>query len=177
MPPAQLRIEDPQGPEALAAVRTLCWEYLEFLRGLGGIDAEIVTQAYPPEKYARIMDDLETEHAPPAGGLRLARLDGKPVGCGMFHTLEPGTAEIKRVYVAPAARGTGAGRALMLELIAAIRARGFRRILMDTGRPLTAAQGLYTSLGFRRRGPYQEMPDWVRDNLVYFEMDLATDDS
>ncbi|OWU78066.1 acetyltransferase [Marinibacterium profundimaris] len=170
-----MTIEDPQGPEALDAVRALCWDYLDVLRGLGGIDAEIVTQAYPPEKYAAIMENLALEHAPPAGGIRLARLNGRPVGCGMFHTLAPGTAEIKRVYVAPAARGTGAGRALMEELIATCRASGFERILMDTGRPLVAAQRLYDALGFRRRGPYQEMPGWVRDNLIYFEMELADD--
>ena len=167
-----LEIIDPKTPDALDAVRGLCWDYLEFLKSLGGTDAQIVTLAYPQEKYSRLMDNLAEEHAPPAGGIRLALLDGAPVGCGMFHSLAPDTAEIKRVYVAPEARGSGAGRALMVALMEACRAQGFARILMDTGRPLVAAQALYLSLGFQERGPYQDVPDFARDGLLFFEMAL-----
>ncbi|MGV6848131.1 MAG: GNAT family N-acetyltransferase [Marinibacterium sp.] len=168
-----LTITEPRGAEDLDAVRALCWDYRDFLKGLGGQDAEIVTYAYPPEKYAALMDNLETTHAPPSGGIRLARLDGAAVGCGMFHTLSPGTAEIKRVYVAPHARGTGAGRAIMTTLIDACRHQGFQRILMDTGQPLKAAQQLYLSLGFQLRGAYWDVPDFARGRLVFFEMALT----
>ncbi len=182
--PQGLEIEAPTTPEALDAVRGLCWDYLAFLKNLGGLNAQIIAQVYPDDTYRRLMADLATNHAPPSGGIRLARLNGTPVGCGMFHSLSPHTiletapdtapktAEIKRVYVAPSARGSGTGRALMQNLITGIRGQGFQRILMDTGHPLTAAQDLYLSLGFRRRGPYQDMPDWIRDNMIYFEMDL-----
>jgi ribosomal protein S18 acetylase RimI-like enzyme len=43
---------------------------------------------------------------------------------------------------------------------------------MDTGRALTAAQALYDRLGFRRRGPYQEMPEEIARLLVFYEMPL-----
>ncbi|MFD3189697.1 GNAT family N-acetyltransferase [Sedimentitalea sp. HM32M-2] len=165
-------IVDAQTPEHLAAVRHLCWEYRDFLRGLGPLDAQIVDLFYPKDKYARLMDRLAAEHAPPGGAIRLAMQEGVPVGCGMFHTLAPGTAEIKRVYVTQAARGTGAGRALMQALIAQCRRVGFARILMDTSKPLTAAQALYVDLGFRPRGPYQPVPEPARDRLLFFEMAL-----
>lgn len=159
--------------ERLAATRALCWDYLAFLESQGGPDAKATTQAYPHDVFARLMDDLAQIHAPPGGGILLAERDGAAIGCGMFHTLSPDVAEIKRVYVAPEARGSGAGRAIMTALIDACRQQGFTRILMDSGRKLIAARDLYLSLGFRLRGPYQDVPDFARDLLVYFEMELT----
>ena len=104
--------------------------------------------------------------------MRLVLKGGAPVGCGTVQTLAPGDAEIKRVWIAPEAQGAGAGRRLMERLIGDCRELGFRRILMDTGRALTAAQALYDRLGFRRRGPYQEMPEEIARLLVFYEMPL-----
>ncbi|MEX5729562.1 ribosomal protein S18 acetylase RimI-like enzyme [Rhodovulum iodosum] len=167
-----LKIKDAETAAEFDDVRLLCWEYRDFLLRLGPADADIVRAFYPKDKYASIMERLEQEHAPPAGALKLALKDGAPVGCGMYHTLMPGTAEIKRVYVRENARGLGAGRELMLALVAQCRASGFSRIFMDTGVPLEAAQRLYLSMGFKLRGPYQEIPESVRDRLIFFEMYL-----
>lgn len=167
-----LTITDPASPADYDAIRALCWEYRDFLLTLGGADAEIVRTFYPEETYARVMARLETDHAAPAGGAKLVRLDGATVGCGMFHRLAPDAAEIKRVYLRDSARGRGAGRALMEALVAQCRADGYARILMDTGLPLTAARDLYLSMGFRLRDPYQEIPDTARERLLFFEMQL-----
>ena len=154
------------------AVRALCWAYRDFLLGLGGRDAEAVLHYYGEATYAALMDDLPRYHAPPDGEVLLARLDGAPVGCGMVHTFAPGMAQIKRVYLTEAARGQGGGRAMMEALIALCRVRGFERILMDTGARLETAVALYDRLGFKRRGPYQEIPEDLLDLLVFFEMEL-----
>ena len=167
-----LDIVEPKTPDQLDAVRRLCWEYLEFLRALSPYDAQIVDSVYPAEKYQRIVDNLEHEHAPPAGAIRLALKDGQPVGCGMYHALAPDTAEIKRVYVTDAARGTGAGYAIMNTLISLARHSGYKRILMDTSKPLKSAQKLYLSLGFQTRDPYQDVPAFAQDHLLFFEMTL-----
>ncbi|MBV2358236.1 GNAT family N-acetyltransferase [Thalassococcus sp. CAU 1522] len=167
-----IAIADPASPQDFDAVRRLCWDYRAFLLTLGPDDKRAVLAAYPQEKYTALMDRIATEHAPPAGGIKLARHQGKAIGCGMFHTVLPGTAEIKRVYVAPAARSLGAGRALMLALIDQCRAQGFQRIVMDTGQPLQAAARLYDDLGFRRRGPYTDMPAEIAARMLFFEMAL-----
>lgn len=171
-PHMQLEIVTPTSPEHFDAVRALCWEYLEFLLTLGPEDTAVVRLAYPREKYARVLDALETDHMPPRGALRLALLNGEPVGCGMSHRLFPDTAEFKRIYVRDSARGCGAGRAIVMALLEQARQDGLARVLMDTGKALTAAQALYLSMGFALRGPYQEVPDIARDRLVYFEMVL-----
>lgn len=162
----------PRDAADLAAVRALCWEYRAALAALGPFDAAIVDLFYPADAYGRLMDRLAEEHAPPAGGIVLARAAGAPVGCGMFHTLAPGTAEIKRVFVRETARGAGAGRAIVTALVGRCRAAGFRRIVLDTSRPLKAAQALYRGLGFTPRGPYQPVPEIARGHLLFFEMEL-----
>ncbi|WP_371169818.1 GNAT family N-acetyltransferase [Aliiroseovarius sp. 2305UL8-7] len=167
-----LEIIEPNTPDQLDAVRRLCWEYRDFLSALSPFDAKIVDSVYPVAKYQGIVDRLEQEHARPAGAIRLALVDGQPVGCGMYHQLAPDIAEIKRVFVADAARGTGAGFAIMRALIDQAKRAGYKRILMDTSKPLKAAQKLYLSLGFNTRAPYQEIPEIAKDHLLFFEMDL-----
>lgn len=167
-----LEIISPRIPEHLEMVRRLCWDYRDFLLTLDPGSRRIVETFYPEDNYARIMDRLEVEHASPQGAIRLALKGGEPVGCGMFHTLEPGIAEIKRVYVTDEARGTGAGCAIMQDLIEQCRADGFERIRMDTGKPLIAATRLYLSLGFELRDPYYEVPEVADGHLLFFEMEL-----
>ncbi|MGK7663857.1 GNAT family N-acetyltransferase [Marinovum algicola] len=139
---------------------------------LSAFDAELVTLFYPEAKYAALMEQIAESHAPPHGFIRLAMLGESSVGCGMVHSLSPGSAEIKRVYVTDTTRGIGAGYALMQSLIAECRRLHFERILMDTSKPLVAAQRLYLSLGFRLRGPYQPVPPEAEGHLLYFEMTL-----
>lgn len=157
--------------EQIDAVRELCWEYRDFLLALGGRATEIIQHYYGEEKYSALMDQLLEEHAHP-GRVLLMLKDGMPIGCGMFYPLDETSAEIKRVYIRPEARGLGAGRQIMDALIAQCRANGFKRILMDTGKKHDAAIALYDKMGFKRRGPYQPVPDWVQPEMIFFEMDL-----
>ncbi|MEM6478781.1 MAG: GNAT family N-acetyltransferase [Pseudomonadota bacterium] len=167
-----LKILRPETEVDLADIQTLCWDYREFLLSLGGHDAEVATMFYPVDAYREVVETLAARHAPPEGDLFLARLAGAPVGCGMFHTLRPGAAEIKRVFVRPQARGHGAGRRLMDHLINACRAARFERIFLDTARPLSTAIALYTALGFKERGPYYDVPEAALPVLRFFEKEL-----
>lgn len=65
-----------------------------------------------------------------------------------------GAAEIKRVFVRPAARGVGLGREITVRLIDRARADGFKLVLLDTLGTLESAQKLYSSLGFQERDAY-----------------------
>jgi len=167
-----LDIITPASTPDFDAVRLLCWDYRTFLLGLGPEDKKIIEFIYPPDKYERILAAIEVDHQAPRGGVKLAMLGDRPVGCGMFHRLDNGAAEVKRVYVRDEARGMGAGRAVMEALIDQCRADGYERILMDTGVALAAAKSLYLSMGFNLRGPYQDMPDFADGRLLFFEMEL-----
>lgn len=79
---------------------------------------------------------------------------GQPVACGALRPLGPGEAELKRMYVAPAARRRGVGRQLLAALEQAARERGWTTLLLDTGRRQPEAVALYESAGFIETGPF-----------------------
>ncbi|MBF9058809.1 GNAT family N-acetyltransferase [Rhodobacterales bacterium HKCCSP123] len=167
-----LSLIEPRSEPEMAAFNRLNWDYRDLLLSLPPEYSAIVRKVYTEEKYAAVLAAGEIDNRPPRGIMRLAMLDGAPVGVGTVQTLRTGDAEIKRVYVTPQAQGAGVGRAMMDRLIADCRALGFARILMDTGKVMTAARHLYDGLGFRRRGPYQEMPPEADGRMVFYEMPL-----
>ena len=134
-------------PEDLPAIRALFTEYIASL----GLD--LAFQNVDAELSA-----LPGAYAPPRGALLIAALDGGPVGIGALRPLPDGTAEMKRMYLRPIARGTGAGRAMAEALIEVARRVGYTLIRLDTQRDFAPAVALYRSLGFRETARYNDNP-------------------
>ncbi len=88
------------------------------------------------------------EFSAPHGVFLVAFLDGEPVGSGGFRTVAPGTAEIKRMYVRPAARGLGIARRILAELEQAAQAAGCLQLILETGSVQPEALALYLSCGY-----------------------------
>ncbi|QMU67599.1 GNAT family N-acetyltransferase [Streptacidiphilus sp. P02-A3a] len=83
--------------------------------------------------------------------------DGTPVGCAGLRLLGEDSAELKRMYVVPAQRGTGVAAELLRALEASARARGLTTLRLETGDRLHAAHRFYTRSGFTpipNYGPY-----------------------
>ena len=98
------------------------------------------------------------ELTPPKGELLIARLRGRPVACGALK-LHPGEpAELKRMWVAPGARGLGLGRRLLKELERHARAAGARVVHLETNRSLKEAIHLYRTSGYREVAPFNDEP-------------------
>lgn len=85
--------------------------------------------------------------------------DGTPVGCGALRRMDAETGELKRMYVAPVARGTRLGRRLVDALEAEARALGLRRLVLETGTRQEAAIALYRATGFTQIPLYGEYLD------------------
>jgi len=98
----------------------------------------------------------------------VARLDGRPAGCGGV-AFADGLAEVKRMYVRPDARGRGVARAMLARLEDEARGRGVTRLVLETGDVQHAAIRLYERAGFTRCaafGEYTTMaPDAIRRSV------------
>jgi putative acetyltransferase len=110
---------------------------------------------------------LPGKYAAPTGEILIAYDDLRPLGCAAVRPIDampddPADArpvcEMKRLYVKPAARGLGVGRALCERLIADARAMGYRMMKLDSEPDFDAAVGLYRSLGFVTIPRYNDDP-------------------
>jgi putative acetyltransferase len=135
---------------------------LEYARALG---VELCFQNFSQE-----LEALPTVYGPPRGFMLLARQLGASVGCVGVREFSVATCEMKRLYVRDRARGTGIGRALVVDAISRARAAGYRRMVLDTLIDMVAARQLYQALGFRECAPYYRSP---LPGTIY--MDLAMD--
>jgi GNAT superfamily N-acetyltransferase len=82
------------------------------------------------------------------GRLLVARIGDNPVGVGTLKPVDETTAEIKRVYVRPAAQGLGVGGAIVARLLQDARAEGYATVRLETLRFMTAAQAMYRGFDF-----------------------------
>lgn len=82
---------------------------------------------------------------------------GHPLGCGGLRTLDPGSVEVKRMYVTPEARGTGVATAILRALEAKAAERGAVRLFVETGTRQPDAIRFYRREGYTpiaQFGPY-----------------------
>jgi DNA-binding MarR family transcriptional regulator/GNAT superfamily N-acetyltransferase len=137
-------VTDPASPEARACMAAYFAELGE--RFDGGFDPG----ASLPATDADLVE--------PSGLLLLARLHGEPVGCGALKFHDAAPADLKRMWVAPAARGLGLGRRLLSCLEAEAAASGARTVRLETNQTLAEAIGLYRASGYREVAAFNDEP-------------------
>jgi len=142
-----LEIKQAATPAEVEQARELLVEYANSL------DFELCFQAFERE-----LADLPGAYAPPRGRLLLAYWEGALAGVIALRPYGDQDCEMKRFYVRPAFRGKGIGKALTAALLAAARAEGYRRMVLDTVPSMAAAIALYKGLGFTATDPYCHNP-------------------
>ena len=135
-------------PAGADAARLLMAEYMD----------EIERRLGAPFDRARYPDPAPAELEPPRGMLLVAFDGDDPVACGAVRRLGPDVAEIKRMYVAPRARGRGLGRKLLRELERAAIELGCRTARLDTMAAMAEAGALYRSAGYEPIADYNGNP-------------------
>jgi ribosomal protein S18 acetylase RimI-like enzyme len=142
-----LEIRPATNAEEIETVRTLFREYAD------GLGVDLSFQNFDEE-----LATLPGGYAPPDGRLLLAWDGAEAAGCVALRRFEEGTGEMKRLYVRPAWRGTGLGRALAETVIAEALAIGYATLRLDTLPTMATAQRLYRALGFREIAAYRANP-------------------
>lgn len=105
----------------------------------------------------------------PKGLILVATLRREPIGCGglKFHGTKP--TELKRMWVAPSARGLGIGRRLLGELERLAARHGARTVRLETNKTLVEAISLYRSAGYREVSCFNDEPyadHWFEKSLT-----------
>jgi GNAT superfamily N-acetyltransferase len=123
----------------------------------------------PTDEAALAVEAPPADLAPPGGEMLLVTLDGAPVAIGGVRDLDTPVAEVKSMYVAPAARGRGLGGRILGRLEEIAAAHGCRAVRLDTAAHLTAAITLYRDRGYREIPDYNDAP--IAD--FWFERELS----
>lgn len=151
----------PAGANDLADIRRLFLEYQDW------IGFSLCFQGFQEE-----LDTLPGKYAAPKGALFIARDDqDAAVGCVALRPIDlDGICEMKRLYVASAARGSGLGRELLRVILAAARERGYKSIRLDTVPGIMdRAIAMYLSAGFEEIPAYYNAP---MERVLFLEKKL-----
>lgn len=145
-------------------------EQIELVRALTGEYARLPHILGRWSDAPSEVDALPGEYVAPDGGLLLAMRDGQAIGSVGWIRVDAATAELKRLYVRPDARTSGAGRALVRGVIQAALDRGCKTLRLDTIPALTAANALYASMGFE---PTDRFSDDLYPDANCYALDLT----
>ena len=131
---------------------------------IGELDAHLMAHPYPAQsRHAFSVDKLLREGVV----FFISHYEGQLAGCGGIKLFGGEYGEVKRMYVRPAFRGKGLGKAMLNRLAEYARSKGVDLLRLETGIYEVEAIGLYERFGFQRRGPFG---DYVEDpNTVYLE--------
>jgi len=153
-----MQVAQVQSAEELADVRRLFEEYW-------------TSFGFTPcfQNFGAELEALPGVYVPPDGALALATLDGRIAGCVALRRVDAARCEMKRLYVRPEFRGSGAGLKLLHWIVERARAAGYHEIVCDTMPVMAKALTMYDRFGFERSEPYGASPT---PGAIYLRMKL-----
>jgi ribosomal protein S18 acetylase RimI-like enzyme len=112
-------------------------------------------------------------YAPPKGCLLLATDSDQAAGMVAFKQVSSTICELTRMFVRPECRGKQLARTLIQCLIPKAQEAGYGIIRLETATFMQPAIALYSSIGFKIRPPYYEMPEYFLAHTVFMELDIS----
>ena len=165
-------IQRAEGAAEVNDLRALIRAFTAWHRERHSQDLELIDAYFDADEFEAELAGLPGDYAPPKGDLLLASIDGVSAGCVAMKPIDDQRCEMKRMFVYPQFHGRGVGRALGEAIIASARNAGYRTMLLDTSIRQKEAQALYQNLGFKYIEPYYDLPDDMKEWLVFMELEL-----
>ncbi len=167
-----IAVQVPKTPTQLDQVRALMRSFIAWHKERHREDIHLINAYFDDAAFEEEIASLPGKYIPPRGQLLLATLGEAPAGCVALRDIDSCSCEMKRMFVYPQHHGKAVGRALAEAIIKEARALGYRAMRLDTSVRQDEANGLYRRLGFQTIEPYYELPEDVRNWLVFMELKL-----
>ena len=129
-------------------------------------DAHLIDACFDAHAFEEELESLPGEYVPPRGKLLLGTFDEVAAGC------DSASCEMKRLFVCPRFHGKGVGRAFGESIIQHGQSLGNRTMRLDMSIRQDEAEALYEHLDFKKLPTYCELPEALRDWLVFLELEL-----
>ncbi len=162
----------PRTTQQLDQVRGLMRAFINWHRQRHLHDIALIDEYFDEVAFDKELASLPGKYAPDRGGLFLAVHNSSPAGCVALREIDHYSCEIKRMFVYPHLHGKGIGHALAEAAIEQARVIGYKSMLLDTSIRQDEAKSLYQRLGFNVIHPYYELPERLRNWLVFMELRL-----
>ncbi len=158
-----MQIIEVESPEDVEAVKTLIYEFIDWLAERYPDKSETIESYFSSQGFDQEMADLLSVFGPPRGACFLAKSNGEPVGCLMMKPHGDDEVEMNRMYVRASARGQRVGETLTEYLFAAAREKGYKRMVLNALSRHHEALPLYYKMGFTidDRPPETNDPDEI----------------
>jgi GNAT superfamily N-acetyltransferase len=167
-----IQIEQANSPEHFNQVRNLIRAFVNWHRQRHSDDIELIDEYFDPNAFEEELSTLPGKYSLPEGRLLLALYDGEPAGCIALRKIDTEACEMKRMFVYSHFQGKGIGHALAETLIREAKKTGYTSMKLDTSFRQEEALKLYQKMGFRRTNAYYQLPEKLKDWLVFMELKL-----
>jgi GNAT superfamily N-acetyltransferase len=167
-----IKIFDAISEEHLGHVRNLINEFVKWHLQRHLEDKELINEYFDSRDFEEELASLPGKYAMPGGRLLLALYNNEPAGCAALRKIDTESCEMKRMFVYPEFHGKRIGYALAKAIIDEAKTIGYSFMKLDTSMRQVEAQKLYHSFGFKNTEAYYELPEKLRNWLVFMELKL-----
>ena len=167
-----IKILDATSEERLDQVRNLIKTFVKWHLNRHLEDVDLINEYFDPKDFEKELASLPGKYSMPEGRLLLAFYNDQPAGCVALKKIDDHLCEMKRMFVYPEFQGKGIGYALAKVIIDEARKIGYSTMKLDTSIRQIEAQKLYQGFGFKNTEAYYELPEKLKNWLVFMDLKL-----
>jgi len=167
-----IKIIDATNEEHLDHVRNLIKAFVKWHSKRHLEDIDFTNEYFDPQDLEKELASLPGKFSMPEGKILLAFYNDQPAGCVALKNIDAHSCEMKRLFVYPEFHGKGVGYTLAKAIIDEAKKIGYSSMKLDTSIRQIEAQKLYRGFGFKNTEAYYELPEKLRNWLVFMELKL-----